>query len=67
MASKRKQASGYGRLKTGDETGDLCSECATSLVIDKYGGKWTLRCQGCGREIPFISNYGDDGQHRVFK
>ncbi len=49
---------GYKYLKTGDETGDLCKYCGSSMFIDKYGKEWTIRCH-CGREIPFISNARD--------
>jgi len=52
--------SGYKYLKTGDESGDLCIECDTPMIIIKTGKRddsWKLRCQGCGREIPFRSNH----------
>ena len=52
---------GYRFLRTGDESGDLCAVCDSSLVIDKTGkGGWKLRCQNCGRVLSFISEVDRD-------
>lgn len=49
----------YKYTRTGDLSGDLCAWCDSPMIIDKYNRRWTLRCQNCGREVPFRSNAGD--------
>ncbi len=46
-------ASGRKYSKTGDLSGDLCCKCYGFMIIYKLERKNTLRCQECGREVPF--------------
>ncbi len=42
---------GMKYLKTGDETGHLCSECDTPMIIDKSGKGWCIYCRCCGKTV----------------
>jgi len=42
---------GMKYLKTGDETGHLCSECDIPMIIDKTGKGWYVYCRCCGKKV----------------
>ena len=57
------EKTGAKYLKTGEESGHLCSDCDYPMVMIKRrvahkwnkGKKimeWSIRCQCCGKEIP---------------
>jgi len=66
------ETSGYRYNRTGDLSGDLCSKCGSFMILekrmrevkDRFDRKskkivWTLICQDCRREVPYISNTYD--------
>jgi len=69
---------GYGYVKSGELSGDLCYVCGGFMIMNKTQHKddkfvsdsrtgkkiWTVRCQDCGREVPFISYNHDASAYR---
>lgn len=50
------EKTGAKYLKTGDESGHLCSECDVPMTIDKTnvnkkGGTWYIECRCCGKKL----------------